>query len=928
MQRGSKILILIVLINSIFAFHAIGGNSLRGLITDIESKEQIAGSIITITEASGKKSLTLSDASGKYSFTNIENGKCRISVAFLGYKTQNRQIAINGDTECNFALVADSKVLDDVVVTASESKGITSSSRINREAMEHLQPSSFTDLLALLPGGKTKLPDLTNANTIKLREVGSSSKNYDISSLGTIFITDGIPISSNANMQQVKQASSSTYGDADAGRNYTNQGVDMRTISTDEIENVEIIRGIAPVEYGDLTSGVVIINRKMRETPWEARFKADPYSKLLYLGKGFAVRPKNFILNAGLDYLDAKADPRNSLTNYKRMTGSLRMQKIWQFSNDTRLRWKTTADYTGSFDNDKADPEILKQKDDSYKSSYNRMSLSQQFALNFQSSKWMRSLQLDIAASYEPSSIKQQKQISLQRDQAASVTLEEGEHDGIYLPYNYISNVLVDGKPLNAYAKLKWQFSIPSSIVSQNFNIGAEWKLDKNYGEGQVYDPSRPIQPGTPYRPRRYSDIPGQQQLAFYLQDDASAATAVGTFNLSAGLRSMQLLNLSARYAMHGTVYLDPRANAQWVFPAIDVDGKDLVFDLSGGFGRQTKFPTLLQIYPDKVYTDIVEMNYYNMNPDHRRLYLRTYIDDPVNYNLKPARNNKWEVRFGASYDNHNLSVTYFREITNSGFRYSSTVRPYTYKDYDESAINGSQLTGRPELSDVPYAENTILGMTTSISNGSRVKKEGVEFQYSSKRFDAIKTRFTVNGAWFRSTYTNSQPMYKTVTSTVVGNDAVNEKYIGYYATDDGNIRQQFNTNFMADTYIKKLGLTFSLTAECTWFESTQSMAESGVPLAYMDVTGNVYPFTAEDATDAYKQWLIVNYTSTAFDKRTTPFYAYFNLKVTKNFGRWMTLALFVDRILDYMPDYTNKTGITVRRMARPYFGMELNFKL
>ena len=44
---------------------------------------------------------------------------------------------------------------------------------------------------------------------------------------------------------------------------------------------------------------------------------------------------------------------------------------------------------------------------------------------------------------------------------------------------------------------------------------------------------------------------------------------------------------------------------------------------------------------------DFVQLNYWNANPDYKRMNLRTYIVDPVNYNLKAARNFKWEVRLG-----------------------------------------------------------------------------------------------------------------------------------------------------------------------------------------------------------------------------------------------------------------------------------------
>lgn len=63
----------------------------------------------------------------------------------------------------------------------------------------------------------------------------------------------------------------------------------MRAISTDNIESVEIVRGIPSAEYGNLTSGMVKIKRITRSTPFTARFKADEYSKLFSAGKGFAI---------------------------------------------------------------------------------------------------------------------------------------------------------------------------------------------------------------------------------------------------------------------------------------------------------------------------------------------------------------------------------------------------------------------------------------------------------------------------------------------------------------------------------------------------------------------------------------------------------------------------------------------------------------
>ena len=902
-------------------------DNICGHVVDAANNDAVPYATVTITDEHNRKHTTVSDISGNFTFHGVASGRYTVSVSYLGYHTLTQTYTSrNGETATlTLRLKQDNRMLNEVVVTAHESQGITTSSVIDRKAIEHLQPSSFTDLLSLLPGGTTQLPDLTNANSIKLRQAGSGGSNYDISSMGTVFVADGIPMNSNANMQTVKQASSSSASDPDAGRNHTTSGVDMRSIPTDNIESVEVIRGIAPVEYGDMTSGVVLIKRKLKATPLEARFKADSYSKLLYAGKGMQFG--SFVMNLGMDYLDAKADPRNPMNNYKRLTASARMQDTWQLGT-ARLRWRSNTDYTGSFDDEKHDPEILKQKDDTYKSTYNRLSMSHSVLLTSGSESFFKSVSLDVAAAYEWSRIEQQKGISLSRDIAASTSLEEGEHDGTYLPYHYVSNVTVDGRPLNVYAKLKAQFALRSGRLAQSITAGMEWKMDKNYGRGQEYDPALPVSPGTPYRPRIYSSIPAMHQLSFFVQDNLSMPVGGNLLSAQIGLRGSSMANLAREYAMSGKVYPDPRFNLQWRFPEISIAGMPMTIDLNGGWGRQSKFPTLLQIYPDLVYTDLIELNYYNQNADLRRLHLRTYIDNPTNYRLAPARNDKWEVRLGAQWDGNTASVTYFRERMDDGFRTSVKVRPYSYRDYDESAIDGSSLSAPPSLSGLPYAEKRQLGTYTTTTNGSRLIKEGIEWQVATKRFEMLKTRLTVNGAWFRTTYTNSEPMFRSNTTAVVDGTPVNSLYIGYYENTAGTVREQLNTNFMADTYIPRLALSFSLTAECMWFTSSKSIRTSGVPLKYIDSNGDIHDFTEESRQDVYLQWLVNKYNDSAWLRQKVPFYMFMNLKVTKDFGRWMKIALFVNRMIDYMPDYTTNSGMKVRRTSKPYFGMEMNFNI
>ena len=85
------------------------------------------------------------------------------------------------------------------------------------------------------------------------------------------------------------------------------------------------------------------------------------------------------------------------------------------------------------------------------------------------------------------------------------------------------------------------------------------------------------------------------------------------------------------------------------------------------------------------------------------------------------------------------------------------------------------------------------------------------------------------------------------------------------------------------------------------------------MPISYIDATGTVSPYTDADKTDTYKQHLTLSYNQEQFEKSTDP-----NLSI----------ALFADRILDYVPDYTKKGYLIRRTAASPYFGMELNIKL
>ncbi|MDE5868715.1 MAG: outer membrane receptor protein, partial [Muribaculaceae bacterium] len=90
---------------------------------------------------------------------------------------------------------------------------------------------------------------------------------------------------------------------------------------------------------------------------------------------------------------------------------------------------------------------------------------------------------------------------------------------------------------------------------------------------------------------------------------------------------------------------------------------------------------------------------------------------------------------------------------------------------------------------------------------------------------------------------------------------------------------------------------------------------------------GELHPFTAESAADPLLGALIKTYNENQFLPVKIAPAIYLNFKASKSIGKWLRISLFVNRIVDYLPDY-QINGLTIRRKADAYFGMELNFTI
>ncbi|MCT2561933.1 TonB-dependent receptor plug domain-containing protein [Chryseobacterium herbae] len=816
--------------------------------------------------------------------------------------------------------------IEEVVITAKEGKGLTSSSVIGQRAMQHLQPSSFTDLLELLPGGRSGDPVLNQVNKIHLRETGNPGSDYNTSSMGTTFLVDGAPLNSGANLQYSYDFLDKNNNALKRRLNITS-GVDMRSISTDQIESVEILRGIPSVVYGNLTSGIVKITNKSGYSKWKARFKADGYSKLFAVSKGFENKEGDLKINTGLDYLDAKSDPRDRLENYKRITANLAVSKDKKYDKGT-FRWQSHMSYTGSLDGSKPDPDVDLSELNSYEVNNHMFSLSNLISYTKTDPSFYRSTEVQATVNQRFDKIKQTKFIQLENATAFPLSRTEGEYDGYYPQAQYISDYQVDGKPLDVFVKMVNNFQLDYQWLKNEFNAGFDWQLSKNWGGGQEFDIYRPIDPKSTFRPRAYRDFPAYSTAALFLESISTVDLGKNKLTVALGVRGNSMQNLPSNFTMHGKVYADPRANLQWEFPSFQMVNKKAQIALTLGYGKQSLFPDLNLLYPELVYKDVQQLNYFHNNPNYRKVNYKTMIYNPQNPEIEPAVNEKFEARMDFSLGLHQLSVTVFKENMDNAFRSMNQYTGYQYKKYDTSGLNHNGMIAPPDVNALPYQTINENFLYTTQRNGSRIDKEGIEFQYSSNRIPVINTRFTLNGAWFRTKYGNSMPVYRSRDLTINGRPY---PYLGLYeGMEPNSANEVMNTNLMLDTYVPKLDLVFSSSFQFSWYSMRKLSPMNGVPSHYVDQNGNIFPFNPEAVQGTILESLIIAQNNDLYNTARRPMEMNLNLKVTKSFrNKAIVVSMFASRLFSYYAPYS-VNGVTINRKGAqdPYFGMEINFNL
>lgn len=857
------------------------------------------------------------DLEGKFRFTGTKGTEYTLNVSYLNHVDKEVKVKAGSPEPLVIVLEEQSYELAEVVVMADYKKNQGSTAVINQQALEHIQPTSVADVLSLIPGGLFRESSATGFNRISLRQSGSD----DNTSLGMAVVMDGIPQDNDGFRASIPGLSTDEYSD----RLGMNRGIDLKTLSTDHIRKIEIVKGISSAKLGNLSSGVIQTTSKIGITPAQLRMKVDPLTKLIYLGKGFRISPKMGYLHTGIDYTSVYDDRRDPMSKYSRLTGQVTYNNSVDVGDKTLfLFFKLSEVYTL---NQAKEDELTQDYNESFRNKYSRTGASFK-AQMYDLGKIVDNVEFIASADYTYDLIDRNRLVQTGTPLPSPLATEEGESEGIYLPSTYYSPFQIENKPLSLLTQLNAESLFETRSFRHKVIYGLSWKQTKNYGEGVMVDMTRPPYPGNNeyVRPVPNRSIPALSVGAAYAEEQLKHSNRWFDFELNAGVRFTQMFNLDTKYTELRKLQVEPRINAALSFNIDLAGGKSLRNMFRFGFGQENKLPTLDYIYPDRVYKDMIVLNAYTKQDDpFNHLITYTKIYDVTNNSLRPNRNTKYEAGWDVEYEGYSLSLTFFKEHSDRGFESVAEYSPVRYTRYVDP-IDGQPIVGRrPEKEDYvadPYA--TFVDMDI-VRNSMKVEKKGLEYLLRFPKIIPLSTTVEINGAYYDTRYSSGAPLQY---HPAFRDDDRPQPYVGIYRRQDITRQRIFNTNLWFNTNIPRYKMIFTTFFQFIWLNEEMRINGDEYPSAYFDTDGRMH--TVDDRIlqsikDGHTVWRHYHIYKEDFSE-TLPVSLTVNFKVTKEFSRMIRASFFVNNILDINPLYKNRYNQNVRVWQKSFFGAEMTF--
>ena len=935
--------------------------TIAGRVADEETQKPIEFASILMKE-NGLWAITGAD--GTFRIKNIPAGKVVLTIQCLGYATRQIALDINKDIpRLRINLKQENLKLDEVTVTAKRKDNeSTTSYTIDRAALDQQQLLNVSDIATLLPGGKTVNATLMSDNRMTLR---SGSQEKGNASFGTAIEVDGMRLDNNAAAGETAGAST-------------------RTISSSNIESIEVVTGIPSVEYGDLSNGVVKVNTRKGKSPFIVEGKLNQHTQQIALNKGFDLGGHDGVLNVSLEHARSFSNAASPHTAYQRNILSLHYMNI--FMRET-TPLTLNVGLTGNIGGYNAESDPDNELDDYSKSRDNN--LRAHFELNWLlNKKWITNLSL--RGSF--STADRYSEDYTHTNSATTLANLHATEEGYFMATDYDSNpdapIILgptgywhvkqyhDSKPVNTSLRLKADWTRRFSKVMNRLMLGAEYKDSRNNGRGTYYEDLR-YAPS--WREYRYDNLPALNNIALYAEEKVSISTSkLSTLEITAGLRDdITIINGSE----YGTVSsLSPRFNGRYTF--WKNRRKRVVSDLvlHAGWGKSVKLPSFQVLYPSPSYYDI-EVFRSPSTADNTTVSAWYTRPSKALYNpdLKWQYTNQTDIGIEMNIKGTRVSLSAFHHRTYNPYMATTEYTPFSYYYTPVSALEGLTIptdgrtyainptTGTVTVRSadgstaiVPNNERRFYQSNTRYVNASPLDRYGLEWMIDFKQFKALNTslRFDGNYYYYKS---EDETLFASMHNSNTKMTGTGEpyQYIGWYRGTNGTssaqtsiangaISKTLNLNTTITTHIPKIRLIMALRIESTLYSYRKSLSnfEGDVYPEYYttwDDPNTMIPFAEKflwakdnDATLYNDLQNLVVHPNTAYVMNANRISAYYyaNLNVTKEIGDHVSISFYANNFFNNMKTvHSSQTDLDTSLFSSSYipsyyYGLSLRLKL
>lgn len=879
-----------------------GTYTIKAVILD-KTGEPLSGATMQLVQ-SGLWGISGKD--GEVEIRNVPRLPVAYKVSMLGYKDVEGEICLDGKDNVRILMEEESLSMREVVVVAQAGQGGESTTSIIwRQALDHLQATSLKDILQLLPGGVSmKNPSLTSPGQFKVRTLASD----DNATFGAAIIINGMPVSTNANMNTGLGLSSISSG---------NSGADLRSIATDDIESVEIIRGVASAEYGDVSSGVMIVNKRIGVSDLNMKARIMPGIMQLHAGKGFDIKSAGS-LNISADYARGTSDPRFLTDKYNRGLLSLAhrktlLDKTWTLTTNIDLSY--TGEWKGA---DPDEPEAMKKFFSSRDAFSLRLSHNGMLKLD---KALARTMKYDVALSLSSDRIFNDRLVSVGSGAILDAT-KDGMYEGTPYPSSYETLSGTKSNPVMYWAKFSDLFYLNVGNMSNRFNVGTEWKIEGNRGIGQ-YDKTPKFKAFAQDRIRRFCDIPYMNQISAYVEDNV-----VLTFS------ERRYPNITGQAGVRWTV-VQPWRNEQMMAlsPRLNIAVNPVRYlSLRLGYGISEKVPSLQDLYPSPDYYDFYNMSVSDGQKSYYLYSTRVFDNKPVS--IKTMRGTKYELGFDVRLDNGmSFSVVGYHEKVSRCFGPdNSEWKTLVFDVWNAADVT---FTGQKPIYDQqnPSRRDTVLYNLIRPGNPKSRRNRGIEFDFNFGKINATNTSFYLSGAWSETRSSSSNLGYKLPVGEARNYGPV---YVVYpessYSFSES---RRFSATLRVVQHIPAIRFIVSASAQCILYEYDHEVSSGTRPLGY--IYGSEYiKFTEDQLDDIEFNFHGYMLKDQIFDTRisnvpvTWPAIWCLDMRVTKEIGDKAGFSFYANNVLFSQPWQSNSVSVSkVERNGGLFsYGLEifLNF--